>query len=127
MTLTSDVRTQLLGTDDSAVLSDAYVALHIADAKDFTGITDETSKALRYYVCHLIALNWDSIGAIAKRENVEYRAPDADKYLAKYNEACASLLTNDNISAYGPVKVSTDRDYTVDTDGYLVKGDDTNL
>lgn len=124
MTLASDVRIQMLGSDNTNVLSNDYVNLMIGDAKEQTKISDETVRALRHYTCYLIALNWESIGAIASREGVSYRAPDPNKYLKLYNDSIKNQLSDpSDPSAFGG-KVSTTPSNEFDDDGVMVKKDD---
>lgn len=117
MAFTDDIRIQLLGENDTATLSDAYVTLMVTDAKKLTTISSE-NMSLRYYTCYLIALNWDSIGAIDSREGTRYRKPEPEKYLVLYNKSLEDSLT---ASSYG-AKESTTRGNVIDDDGILVKG-----
>jgi hypothetical protein len=109
------IRLQMFGTNDNTVLGDDYVDQMIEDAIVATGISDYTSVSLRYYVVYLIALNWDSVGALHSREGVTYVRPDPAKYLEIYNR---SLGTSDG--AY-IAKVSTNVDFTVNTDNKVVR------
>jgi len=122
MTLASNVRIQMLGSDNTTVLSDDYVNLMISDAKEITSISDETVLPLRHYVCYLIANNWESIGAVASREGVSYRAPDPSKYLKMYNDAIAKTQLSDNSdpTLFGG-KVSTNYTNEFDDDGVMIK------
>ena len=124
-TININTRVQLLGTDDTDVLSTTYVDLMVDDAKSNTKITDESSKALRYYTCYLIATNWESIGAVASREGVRYRAPDPDKYLALYKVALQDDIVAPDDSIYA-AKVSTNEGNIFDDEGVMEKGDYSN-
>lgn len=121
MTIQSNVRVQLLGVDDADVLSDDYVDLILADAKTITKISDESSIALRYYTCYLIATNWESIGAVRRREGVEYAPPNPQKYLDMYDSALVcDLSNNEDVIA---VKESTNQDNIIGSNGVMEKGD----
>lgn len=121
VTIQDNIRIQLLGDNNKAVLSDEYIDLMLSDAKEETGTSTE-NKSLRYYTCYLIALNWESIGAIATREGVNYRKPEPQKYLDSYNKELSKNLSSEE-GNYGS-KVSTNSDNIINENGYLVKGNE---
>ena len=119
MTFNDNIRIQLLGENDTNVLSDVYVTLQVNDAKEITGISSD-NMALRYYSCYLIALNWDSIGAVKRREGVEYIAPDPNKYLNLYENVVSSNLTSSEDLVAG--KESTNVGNIISDNGTMIKG-----
>ena len=120
MTINTDVRVQMLGVNDTNVLSDTYVDLMVGDAKESTGISTET-KALRYYTCFLIASNWESIGAVESREGVKYRKPDPEKYLNLYNDLIQANVSLNNGHPYA-AKESTNVGNVIADNGVMEKG-----
>lgn len=111
MSIQSDVRVQLIGSNNLNVLSDEYIDLMYQDAVESSGTSD--SLGLRYYTCYLIALNWESIGAVASREGVSFREPNPQKYLDLYN-ARMSQLASSSSSGQIAYKISTNKDLYID-------------
>ena len=122
MTINSDVRVQMLLSDDTDVLPEAYVTLMVADAKDQTTITDENNRALRYYVCYLIATNWDSLDAVRSREGVTYKDPDPQKYFDLYEKQITSDLSKTTNGQFYAAKISTTKGNIIDDEGRLTSG-----
>jgi hypothetical protein len=109
------VRVQMLGTDDNTVLSDEYVDQMTEDAIEATGLAESVS--LRYYVVYLIALNWDSVGAIQSREGVTYVQPDPSKYLEMYNKSLSQTIESDAYVA----KTVTNVGFSIDDNFKVVR------
>jgi hypothetical protein len=107
------VRIQMLFEDNENVLPDAVIEQFKQDAQAMCQASDDL--ALRFYTCHLIADNWESIGAVAAREGVTYRAPDPSKYLEMYQKRLRAIVTG----CVPAMKVSTFGPAEVDSAGYL--------
>lgn len=118
--INKNVRIQMLGTNDSTILSDDYLDLLESDAAELTGISDTSSTSLRYYICYLVASNWESIGAIDTREGVKYKSPDPQKYLDLYNKSLSQSISTENGNVFAE-KVSTDRSTEFNEDGLMVR------
>jgi hypothetical protein len=114
-----EIRIQLIGTDNQNVLSDDYVNLMLDDAVTATSASD--AMALRYYTCYLIALNWDSIGAVASREGVSFREANPDKYLSLYEKRLLQLSAASSDGDDYAAKVSTNSDAFIDTDTNTIR------
>ena len=126
-TFSNKVRLMILhDTSETAarVLSDDKLELYREDAVTETKQSDDL--ALRRYVCFLIANDWESIGAVASREGVTYREPIPQKFLDLYNKRVNSLGKS-AVSSSSPGlgtglgKVSTDRDYKINSTNNLIE------
>lgn len=123
MTIADNIRLEILhDNDDSAqaVLKDAYLTLQVANGKTITGISDETSLSLLYYICYLVASKWEAIMGLESREGVKYRRPNPKIFFNLYEQELTKTITSTEGNAYAE-KVSTSRYNTIDDDGTLVK------
>lgn len=119
MTIEQDIRIQMIGTNNTTVLSDDYISLLLEDATSMTG-TDDT-LALRYYTCYLIATNWETIGAVASREGVSFREPNPQKFLDLYNARMTQLSSATGDGGSIAYKISTNSDLFIDEDSHITR------
>lgn len=106
-----NIRLELINKDDSAVISDAKIALSLADAKTMTGQTDE--MLLRFYTCYLIAKKWGSIMDTRKVDGVDFARPNASGFKKLYDDRLKDILLEAGTSG-GLSKVSTNPEFSYD-------------
>ena len=112
------IRLNLVGENNTDLLSDELIDLALEDAAQQQTSTDALS--LRLYSCYIIASNWQSLGFVTRIDGTALIKPDPSHYLDLYDKRIKVINALAGNAVGGFFKQSLDKRYEYNDDGVLV-------